>query len=253
MTGPLDLATLAHSPAVALFVERAQAAQPDFELTQENVADLAAVCVGLDGLPLALELAAARTNMLSAAQMREALRSRLQLASRGTRDLPARHKTLRAAIDWSYDLLDPGEQHLFRRMAAFLGGCTLEGIGRVCNADGALVLDASEGVESLLSKSRIQLRDGRDGAPRFGMLETIYEYAREKLAESGDRQALQQEYARYFMGLAEDQRSMALALHTLGNVVLEQGDSTAWKLLLPVERYYDERPSRAALSSGTPR
>ena len=197
-----DLAALAASPAVTLFVERAQDAQPDFALTAENAADVAAVCVGLDGLPLALELAAARADLLSARQMREALDHRLKLVTRGARDLPARQRTLRGAIEWSYALLSAGEAQLFARLAVFQGGLTLEAVAAVCNHDGALALEAEDGVQSLLNKSLLQPRTGRDGEPRFGMLETIHEYALERLAASGE-EALRTAHLVYFTTLAE--------------------------------------------------
>ena len=204
MAGPRDRAALAHSPAVAFFVERAQDAQPDFELTEENADDVAVVCAGLDGLPLAIELAAARANLLSTRQMREALDRRLKLSNWGTRDLPARHQTLRRAIDWSYDLLEAGEQQLFRRIAVFVGGGTLAAIIQVCNADGTLKRDGRAGMESLLSKSLVQPKAGEPHALRFVMLETIQEYAREKLEESGESTTLQRAHALYFMRLAEE-------------------------------------------------
>jgi predicted ATPase len=197
---------LSVNPAVALFVERARGVVPDFELTQENAADLAAVCVGLDGLPLAIELAAAQVDVLSARQMKEGLGSRLKLLTKGARDLPARQRTLQAAIEWSYDLLGEEEQRLFRRMAVFRGGRTFEALREVCNYDEGLGLDVDvqNGAEKLAGRSLLELRRGRGGEARFWMLETIHEYAREKLRESGEAPALQREHALYFMALAEE-------------------------------------------------
>ncbi len=203
LAGTLNLEALSTNPAVALFVERAQEVLPDFELTHENAGDVAAICVGLDGLPLGIELAAAWANVFSARQMRKHLGSRLKLPTRGARDLPARHRTLRGAIEWSYALLGEDEQRLFRRMAVFQGGRTLEALEAVSNYDGQLQLDVLEGVESLVSKSLLQPREGLDGEPRFWMLETIHEYAREKLEESGEADTLQRHHALYFMSLAE--------------------------------------------------
>ncbi|HEX6607455.1 MAG TPA: helix-turn-helix domain-containing protein, partial [Chloroflexia bacterium] len=198
-----DLATLALNSAVTLFVERAQDAQPAFVLTAANAADVAAVCVGLDGLPLALELAAAWTTLLSARQLREALTQRLQLVTRGARDLPVRQRTLREAIAWSYALLNAGEAQLFARLAVFQGGLTLEAGVAVCNQDGVLALDPREGVQALLDKSLVQQGIGADGEPRFWMLETIREYAGEMLAAQGGATALRTAHLVYFTRLAE--------------------------------------------------
>ena len=127
---------LSQYSAVALFVQRAVAAKPDFELTRENASAVTEICARLDGLPLAIELAAARIKVLSPSSMRTRLASRLQLLTGGARDLPQRQQTLRAAMDWSYDLLNPAEQKLFRRLSVFVGGCTLEGVEAVCDTKG---------------------------------------------------------------------------------------------------------------------
>ena len=146
---------LAQYPAVALFVQRAIAVKPDFELTRENASAVAEICARLDGLPLAIELAAARVKVLSPSSMRTRLTSRLQLLTGGARDMPERQQTLRAAIDWSYDLLTPAEQKLFRRLAVFVGGCTLEGAEAVCDAKGDLDLDLLDGMASMVDKSLV--------------------------------------------------------------------------------------------------
>src|SRR5439155_375140 len=132
------------------------------------------------------------------------LESSLKLLTGGARDLPARQQTLRGAIEWSYDLLEEGEKQLFRRLAVFVGGCTLESIEAVCNAQGDLGADVLDRVESLVSKSLLRQEEQADGEPRFVMLETIREFARDELEESGDANALQREHACYFMELAEE-------------------------------------------------
>jgi predicted ATPase/DNA-binding winged helix-turn-helix (wHTH) protein len=195
---------LSQSPAVALFVQRAVAAKPDFQLTPENAAAVAEICARLDGLPLAIELAAARVKVLSPTAMRTRLSSRLQLLTGGARDMPHRHQTLRAAMDWSYDLLTPTEQKLFRRLSVFVGGCTLEGAEAVCDAKGDLGLDVLDGMESMVDKSLAQRDEQSDGEPRFVMLETIREYALEKLEASGEKALTKRAHAAYCLVLAEE-------------------------------------------------
>lgn len=195
---------LSQSPAVALFVQRAVAAKPDFHLTPENAAAVAEVCARLDGLPLAIELAAARVKVLSPTAMRTRLSSRLQLLTGGARDMPQRHQTLRAAMDWSYDLLTPTERRLFRRLSVFVGGCTLEGAEAVCDAKGDLGLDVLNGMESMVDKSLAQRDEQADGEPRFVMLETIREYALEKLEASGEKALTKRAHAAYCLVLAEE-------------------------------------------------
>ena len=196
-------AALVGNDAVTLFVERAQAVKPDFALTDANAPAVAAICARLEGIPLALELAAARSKVLAPAAILARLGSGLALLTGGARDLPARQQTLRATIDWSYDLLTPEEQQLFRRMAVFRGGRTLEAAEAVCNADGDLALDVLDGIASLLDKSLLLPGEGRTGEPRYRMLETIREYAGERLAAAGEAAALRRRHARYFAALAE--------------------------------------------------
>ena len=178
---------LSQYPAVALFVQRAVAAKPDFELNRENARAVVEICARLDGLPLAIELAAARVKVLSPSAMRTRLASRLQLLTGGARDLPQRQQTLRAAIDWSYDLLSAAEQKLFRRLSVFVGGCTLEGVEAVCDTKGDLDLDLLDGMASMVDKSLLQQVEQANGESRFVMLETIREYALEKLEASGEK------------------------------------------------------------------
>ncbi len=198
------VAVLERSPAVALFVQRAVAVKPDFQLTAENAAAVAEICARLDGLPLAIELAAARVKVLSPTAMRARLSSRLQLLTGGARDMPQRHQTLRAAMDWSHDLLTPNEQKLFRRLSVFAGGCTLEGAEAVCDAKGDLDLDLLDGMESMVDKSLAQRDEQANGEPRFVMLETIREYALEKLEASGEKALAKRAHAAYCLVLAEE-------------------------------------------------
>ncbi len=207
---PLSLPDRAHwlSPdrlrqveAVRLFVERARAARADFAITNANAPAVAEICHRLDGLPLAIELAAARLKLLPPQTLLARLSSRLQLLTGGARDLPARQQTLRNTIDWSYQLLNGDEQTLFARLGVFVGGCTLEAAEAVCNTGGNL--NVLEGVASLINKSLLQHEEAPDGQLRVGMLATIREYANERLLENGEADAIQRQHATFFLGLAE--------------------------------------------------
>jgi predicted ATPase/DNA-binding winged helix-turn-helix (wHTH) protein len=200
-----SLEVLAKYPAVALFLERAVAAKPDFELTRENASVVTEICARLDGLPLAIELAAARVKVLSPSSMLTRLASRLQLLTGGARDLPQRQQTLRAAMDWSYDLLNAAEQKLFRRLSVFVGGCTLEGTEAVCDTKGDLDLDLLDGMASLVDKSLLQQVERAQGESRFVMLETIREYAVEKLQASDEAGLTKRAHAAYCLVLAEEE------------------------------------------------
>ncbi|HVH73138.1 MAG TPA: tetratricopeptide repeat protein [Candidatus Dormibacteraeota bacterium] len=200
-----SLEAVSQYPAVALFVQRAVAANPDFALNLQNAPAVTQICVRLDGLPLAIELAAARIKVLSPSSMRARLASRLQFLTGGARDLPQRQQTLRAAIDWSYDLLSAAEQKLFRRLSVFAGGCTLEGVEAVCNTKSDLDLDLLEGVGSLVDKSLLQQVEQPNGESRFVMLETIREYAREKLEASLEEASTKRAHAAYCLVLAEEE------------------------------------------------
>jgi predicted ATPase/class 3 adenylate cyclase len=199
---PID--RLSQYEAVRLFIERAKAARPDFSVSDENAPAVAEICARLDGLPLAIELAAARIKLLPPGAMLERLGSRLKLLGGGARDLPERHQTLRGTIEWSHALLEEGERVLFARLAVFSGGRTLEAIEAVCNTEGDLPLDALEGVSSLLDKSLLRQEVGPEGEPRFVMLETIHEYARERLEASGEAEETRRLHAEYFLALAEE-------------------------------------------------
>ncbi len=186
--------------SVALFRQFAHAADPDFALTMQNIEAVAAICRRLDGLPLALELAAAWLRVVSPATLRGLLDERLRLLSGGPADAPIRQQTLRATIAWSYDLLTAEQRQLFRQLAIFAGGATLEAIAAVTGeADPITVL---EGVEALADQSLLVRTEQSDGQPRFGMLETIRAFALERLAESGEAPSLAARHAEYFLALA---------------------------------------------------
>jgi predicted ATPase len=196
------LKVLTQYEAVRLFVERARAVKADFEVTNENAPAVAEICARLDGLPLAIELAAARVRILPPQKVLERLSNRLKLLKGGARDLPTRQQTLRGTIDWSYDLLEEDEQTLFGRLSVFAGGRTLEAIEEICDPDGDL--DALEGVESLVEKNLLRQEEGVGGEPRFVMLETVHEYAREKLQKSGEAEEIKRLHAEYFLALAQE-------------------------------------------------
>ena len=199
-----SLDTLARNPAVMLFVERATASKPDFTLTSENARAIAEICNRLDGLPLAIELAAARVKTLPPSAMLGRLESRLQILTGGARDLPARQQTLRAAIAWSHDLLGEAEQRLFRRLSVFIGGCTFEAAEAVADTKQDLGVDVIDGIESLVNKSLLQLSEHPDGETRLTMMETVREYALERLVASGEDGAVRKSHAAYFLVLAEE-------------------------------------------------
>jgi predicted ATPase/transcriptional regulator with XRE-family HTH domain len=204
-----SLEQLMASEGVRLFCERARAVRAVFALDESNAALVAEICRRLDGLPLAVELAAARIKMLTPqailARMKATDRHAIfQILTSGARDLPARQQTLRNTIDWSYALLDAGEQVLFARLAVFVGGWTLEAAEAVCNAADDLAIDVFNGIMSLVDKSLLLQVEGPGGESRFTMLETIREYALERLAERGETHALQRRHAEFFLALAEE-------------------------------------------------
>ncbi|MDP9358712.1 MAG: adenylate/guanylate cyclase domain-containing protein, partial [Chloroflexota bacterium] len=203
--GPIE--ELAESEAVALFVARAKAARPDFALTASNAEAVATTCTRLDGLPLAIELAAARVGVLPPPALLTRLDQRLRLLTGGARDLPARQRAMRDTIAWSYDLLTPEERALFRRLAVFTGGFTLEaaeaGVGNLDDPDH----DVLDGVTSLVDASLLKPEEGPDGGDsvtaRYLMLETIREFALERLVASGEEGAVRDRHAAFFVALAE--------------------------------------------------
>ena len=199
---PPTLEQLSQYEAVRLFIDRAQAIKPDFAIDNENAPAVAEICHRLDGLPLAIELAAARVRLLPPQAMLTRLEQRLPLLTGGARDAPARQRTLRDAITWSYDLLEPDEQTLFRRLAVFAGGFTLAAAEAVGNHDGTL--DAFAGVERLCEQSLLRQAEGPGSEPRFTMLETIREFGLEQLAAAGEAAELRKRHAHFFLALAED-------------------------------------------------
>jgi predicted ATPase/Tfp pilus assembly protein PilF len=204
---PLSSERVSRCDAVQLFVERARAAKPTFSLTQQNAATIAEICAQLDGLPLAIELAAARVQLLPP----DALLDRLSLTYdqrqtllTGTgSDRPERHQTLRGAIDWSYGLLKPSEQRMFRRLAVFSGGFTLEAAEAICATDPELSLQVLDGVASLIDKSLLRQAEEVAREPRYRMLETIREYALVQLQAAGELDATYANLAEFLVGLAE--------------------------------------------------
>jgi predicted ATPase/class 3 adenylate cyclase/DNA-binding CsgD family transcriptional regulator len=202
---PQPVERLTQYEAVRLFIERAKAVKADFSVTNENALAVAEICAHLDGLPLAIELAAARIKLLSPQAMLARLGNRLKFLTGGARDLPERRRTLRGTIEWSHELLDEGEKKLFARLAVFYGGCTLGAMEAVCDAEGDLpVDDVLEGASSLLDKSLLRQEEGPESEPRFSMLETIGEYAQERLEASGEAEEIRRLHAEYYLALAEE-------------------------------------------------
>jgi tetratricopeptide (TPR) repeat protein len=187
---------------VRLFVERARAVKPDFSVTNESAPAVAEICARLDGLPLAIELAAARIRLLSPHAMLTRLSNRLKFLKSGARNLPARQQTLRRTIDWSYELLEADEKFLFGRLSVFSGGYTLEAIEEICDPEGDA--DVLDGVESLFEKNLLRREEAIGEQSRFVMLETVHDYAREKLEESAEAESMKRAHAEYFLALAEE-------------------------------------------------
>jgi len=184
-------------PSVALFIERAQAVAPDFRLTDDNAAAVAEICVRLDGLPLSIELAAARVKIFSPAAILVRLERRFDLLRADTQDRPDRHQTLRAALDWSYQLLPPAEQRLLCRLSVFVGGCTMEGVEQIAQPT------PLDGLVSLLDKNLLRQGRAPEGDTRWYMLETVRQYALEQLAASGEIDETGRRHATYCLRIAE--------------------------------------------------
>ncbi len=210
---PLALPDLTHLPgseslsqyaAVALFLQCAKAARPDFQVTSANIRAIAETCVHLDGLPLAIELAAARIKLLSPHMLLTRIEHRLQVLTSGARDAPVRQQTLRNTLAWSYDLLDVVEQRLFRRLCVFVGGCTLEAVESLYTALGDMSTDVLDGMASLIDKSLLRQVEQEREEPRLLMLATIREYGLEVLASSGEIESIRQAHAHYYLRLSED-------------------------------------------------
>jgi predicted ATPase/DNA-binding XRE family transcriptional regulator len=217
------LTDIASIPAIALFVERAEASRPDFTMTTENVAAVTAICRRLDGLPLAIELAGARVKVLPPHALLARLEHRLPLLTGGGQDLPARHRTMRDAIAWSYDLLSEAEQTLFRRLAVFAGGFTLNGAEAIA-APGMepCVLD---GLVALVEQSLVRQMPDTDDEPRYHMLETVREFGLAQLALSGDEDDARQRHVEHYVRLSADLMhglTMLMDQANLARVVAEQ-------------------------------
>lgn len=215
---------LEQASAVQLFVQRATAVRPNFAVTEENSGAIREICSRLDGLPLAIELAAARTKLLSPKSILDRLQSRLQLLTGGALDLPERQQTLRNTIEWSHGLLNEAEQKLFRRSSVFTGGCTMEAVEAACNTSYDLGIDLFDGLSSLVDKNLLQRTNQFDSEARFTMLETIREYANERLVSSGEEAATRQAHAAYCLVLAEE-----------GNPELSPADRVQWLSLCDQE------------------
>lgn len=238
---PLDLPDRAQIPplealtqyaAIELFVQRAQAVQTTFRLTSANAPAVVEICHRLDGLPLAIELAAARSRLFSPQALLQRLDSRLTILTGGARDFPSRQQTIRSAIDWSYNLLEASEKRLFMRLGVFVGGCTLHAAEAICNSPGNAGSDLVDGLMSLFEKSLLRRAELESGEPLFLMLETIREYALEKLHASSELVPLQAVHCAYFTDLA-----LAAEPH------LTDSDQAAW--LARLEAAHDNL--RAAL------
>lgn len=199
-----DEQSLAHVPAVNLFVQRAQAITSDFEVTTDNAVTIAEICLRLDGLPLAIELAAARIKLLTPKTLLVRLDHRLNVLTGGARDLPERQRTLRNTLAWSYELLTAQEQRLFRLLSIFAGGCTLEAIEAVFTALDDEADNLLEGVASLLDKNLLQHMEQRQEEPRLMMLETLREYGLEALTVNEEIETIRHAHAAYYLGLAEE-------------------------------------------------
>lgn len=199
-----DLETLSHNAAVNLFLQRARSVKSDFQLTEENARTIAEICTRVDGLPLAIELAAARIKLLPPKKLLARLDHRLQVLTYGARDLPRRQQTLRETLTWSYDLLDEQEQRLFRSLSVFTNGCTLEAVEYLCSAINTEENDPLTRVSSLVDKNLLQMVERTHEETRLLMLETIREYGEECLRLSGETQAVRESHARYYLQLVEE-------------------------------------------------
>jgi predicted ATPase/DNA-binding CsgD family transcriptional regulator len=228
-----DVEFLSRYAVVQLFLQRAQAIKPDFNITEDNAHTIAEICVHLDGLPLSIELAAARIRLLSPHKLLARLKHRLDVLTGGARDMPERQQTLRNTIKWSYDLLNQGEQQLFRRLAVFVGGCTLEVAEAIVPAAGHLETSVLDGLTSLLDNQLLQQREVGGGEPRLLMLETIREYALDCLEMSGEAEATRRAHADYYVALLDE-----------SNQKLRQRNDAMW--LSRLEQEHDNL--RAALN-----
>jgi predicted ATPase/class 3 adenylate cyclase len=237
--GRVDLTAFAAYDAVGLFIVRAQAARPAFAVTDANAPDIAEICSRLDGLPLAIELAAARVKLFEPEAILSRLSKSLGFLTGGARDVPARQQTLRGAIAWSHDLLTAPERALLRRLAAFVGGWSLEAAEAVCDPDGSLGLDVFDGLASLVDKSLVVAASIDLGEPRFRSLMTIRAFALERLEESGEAGEVRQRHARHFLALAEKAGPLLLG-----------GETRSWLERLGREKDNLREVLRWAISGG---
>jgi predicted ATPase/DNA-binding CsgD family transcriptional regulator len=233
----LSVSELAASPAVLLFVQRARAVRPDFTLTDERTRIVAEICVRLDGLPLAIELAAARLNVLTVEAVLARLDRRLQLLTTGARDQPKRHQSLQAALAWSYDLLDEPAQALLRRLAVFVGGWTLEAAAAICGQANESAADFLDRMAVLVDSNLVR-QGASGGEPRYTVLETIHEYATERLSASGEAARLFDRHLTYFLALAETSEPK-----------LKSGEQLVW--LARLEADHDNLRAALSRSLGT--
>ncbi|HEY5982020.1 MAG TPA: tetratricopeptide repeat protein [Anaerolineales bacterium] len=220
----IPIRELAHFPAVRLFVERARESLATFELDDSNVLDIIKICRRLDGIPLAIELAAARVKVLNVGQIAQRLDDRFQLLSGGSRTALPRHQTLRSLIDWSYSLLSEPEKALFRRLAVFVGGWTLEAAEEVCPGNGIESFQILDLLARLVDKSLIAA-DAAHGEARYGMLETVREYAQERLSECEEVDAAHNRHLQYILSLAER-----------AGAALERRDEIVWLRRLDLDQ-----------------
>jgi predicted ATPase/tetratricopeptide (TPR) repeat protein len=198
-SGNLDLQIVSQYTAVQLFIQRATSIKPDFAITNENAPAVAEICHRLDGLPLAIELAAARIKMMTPRELLSRLENSFDVLRGGVRELPERQQTLRDAIGWSYDLLSDSTKKLFRRLSVFVGGWTMDAAEQVCNVDNDLGFEIMDAMETLVDNSLLIQSQDVDGQTRFGMLETIREYANERLHNSNELDRIRHQHAVYFL------------------------------------------------------
>ncbi len=233
--GDQSLAETLKFEAITLFRQQARSVMPGFELTEDNLAAVVEICRRLDGLPLAIEIAAARVKMLTPQALLKRLDQSLKLLVGGAKDLPSRQQTLRRTIDWSYELLQPEEQTLFSRLGVFTGGFSLEAAAGVCNKDGAI--DVFSGVETLLNNSLLRRVKSAGHEPRFDMLQTLREYALEKTAEAGALAEMQEAHAQFYAEMAGDEMATGIggpeSVHWLQRIDEEHDNfrlALAWAL-----------------------
>ena len=243
---PFD--TLSQYDAVALFIQRAQAVRPDFAVDNQNAPAVAAICARLDGLPLAIELAAARVKVLSPDAILARLERSLSLLTSTSLDLTERQRTLRGAIDWSHELLDPRERTLFRRLGIFVGGCSIAHAEAICDPDGTLGIDMLDTLSAFVDKSLLRQVPGVDGEPRFGMLETIREYALERLTENPEGERVRRGHADLFAALARQAAGEIQGVHQQEWADRLEADRD--NLRAALQRLADDGRIEAALETG---